>query len=71
MTNRTTFQLRPREGTWHVFLVRAQGREVPVDRQHSVFSDRNMSRAQTVCDALNRGLLTGIDRALREVGAKL
>lgn len=70
MTNRTTFQLRVTEGTWRVFLVRTDGREVPADRQYPVFSDKSMSRAQTVCDALNRGMLVAIGSAMRKAAER-
>jgi hypothetical protein len=63
----TGYQVRPSGGTFHVFTVMADGAQVPVDRQRSVFSHGSRDRAQVICDALNTGLLS---RAVAAVNAE-
>jgi hypothetical protein len=36
------------------------GRDIPLDKQVPVFSNRSLGKAQAVCDALNGGLLASI-----------
>jgi hypothetical protein len=62
---RTTFQMRPVEGRHYVYLVRANGTEIPRDRQVAVYGPETAARCQVVCDALNRGLLGKISAVLR------
>ena len=59
------FQMRLSEGMYRVFLVQADGEPVPVARQEPVFEHRQITRAQTVCDALNNGMLAKIARGIR------
>lgn len=59
------FQMRREDSAWNVYLVEVDGHEVPRDRQRVVYTDAGMTRAQTVCDALNNGLGTRIGRAAR------
>lgn len=61
--SRTTFQLRPSAGTWSVYLVRLNGREIPVANQQAVYGPETAARAQVICDSLNRGLLTRVTAA--------
>lgn len=58
------FQMRLEDGTYSVYMVKAGGMTVPADKQRAVYSNRNMSKAQTVSDALNSGLLLAVNRAV-------
>jgi len=62
---RTTFQMRPVDGRHYVFLVRANGTEIPRDRQAAVYGPETGARCQVISDALNRGLLSKIGTVLR------
>jgi len=62
---RTTFQMRPAEGRHYVYLIRANGREIPRDRQAAVYGPETAARCQVICDSLNRGLLGKISAVLR------
>jgi hypothetical protein len=64
-SRRTTFQMRPVEGRHYVFLVRANGTEIPRDRQQAVYGPETQARCQIISDALNRDLLAKISRTLR------
>ncbi|HEY1705500.1 MAG TPA: hypothetical protein VGG75_37925 [Trebonia sp.] len=59
------FQLRTEDGKYLVYLLRVNGREIPRDRQRAVYGPETATRAQLVCDALNRGLLTKITLAIQ------
>ena len=59
------FQMRHEEGSWQVYLVMVDGEEVPKARQRHVFRHRELVRAQTVCDALNNGMLPVIASGIR------
>jgi hypothetical protein len=64
MTQATGYQVRYRDGLNRVYLVKADGEEIPVDRQRMVFQHGSYDRAQVVCDALNNGLLSRVVRAV-------
>lgn len=67
---RMTFQLRPSNGKWSVYLVRVNGREVPASEQHVVYGPETAARAQIICDSLNRGLYTSIFLAVEDAVRK-
>ena len=60
----TGYQVRPSAALFHVLLVRADDLEIPVTRQVSVYSHKSWDRAQVVCDALNKGTLSRVVRAV-------
>jgi hypothetical protein len=65
VTQQTGYQVRPRAGAGYgVYLVKADGEEVPRDRQRAVFVNMSQHRAQTVSDALNNGLLSRVVSAV-------
>jgi hypothetical protein len=59
------FQLRPENGVSRVYLIRRGDKGIPVASQQAVYADMSPSRAQAVADALNKGLLDEITRALK------
>ena len=64
MNQHDGYQMRLEDGVYHVYLTRAFGREVPRDKQVSVFRDANRARVQPVADALNSGLTRAIGFAV-------
>jgi hypothetical protein len=53
---RLSFQMRPKDGRFLVYLIRVNGAAVPVSEQRAVYGPETAQRAQLICDALNRGL---------------
>jgi hypothetical protein len=64
MTQQTGYQVRGSGGVFAVYLVRADGREIPDDRQRAVYTHRSHDRAQVISDALNNGLLSHVFHAV-------
>ena len=58
------FQMRQEDGVYCIYLVRADGRDIPKDKQRIVYTNRNRSRAQNISDELNNGLFTVIARVI-------
>jgi hypothetical protein len=63
--------MRRKGSLWNVYLVQVDGHEVPVDRQHVVYASTAVTRAQTICDALNNDLGARIGRAARAERVRL
>lgn len=59
----TAYQMRREDGRYNVYMTRFAGAEVPRDRQYPVYTWPDITRAQTVCDALNNGLVMRIEAA--------
>ena len=60
-----SFQMRNRNGTYSVYLVRVDGHDIPDGEQLAVFRSKGLTVAQAVNDALNGGLLASIGGATR------
>ena len=58
------FRMQPEDGVYCVYLIRADGRDIPKDKQRVVYANRNLGKAQSVSDALNSGLWTTIARVI-------
>lgn len=65
MNQATGFQMRREGSAYCIYMIKADGREIPVDRQRVVTTKRNLTQAQAVCDSLNSGLLLSIASAVR------
>jgi hypothetical protein len=65
MRQMTGYQVRGSGGMFAVFLVRADGGEVPVGDQRAVYTHRSHDRAQVVSDALNNGLVSRVVTAVQ------
>jgi hypothetical protein len=55
-----SFQMRPKDGRFLVYLIRVNGAAVPVSEQRVVYGPETAQRAQLICDALNRGLYSRV-----------
>ncbi len=62
----TGYQVRPLHSAYGIYLVRADGSDVPVDRQFAVYTRADRTSAQVLADALNNGLLSRIVQAVHE-----
>jgi hypothetical protein len=60
----TGYQVRPSNMVFAVYLVKADGTEIPVMEQFAVYTHGTFDRAQVVCDALNNGLLSHVVTAV-------
>ncbi len=60
----TGYQVRPGSGMYGVYLVKADGEEIPQDRQKAVFRHASFDRATVICNALNNALLSKIVQAV-------
>lgn len=69
MRQMTGYQVRGGDGLFTVYLVRADGEEVPLEQQRAICSYRSRDRAQVVSDALNNGAYSRITRAVNAVRA--
>ena len=63
------FQMRPKDGRQHVYLVSVDGVPVPAGNQSAVYSNASASRAQVICDELNRGILDRIGEVAQRAKA--
>jgi hypothetical protein len=61
----TGYQVRASGGAFAVFLVRADGGEIPEGEQRAVYNHRSHDRAQVVSDALNNGLVSRVVQAVQ------
>jgi hypothetical protein len=64
MQQLTGYQVRSSDGFFTVYLVRADGEEIPPEEQRAVGSYRSRDRAQVLSDALNNGLYSRITQAV-------
>jgi hypothetical protein len=62
------FQMRLEGGSYYVFMTRVGNRDVPRLRQQWVHATPHRAAAQTLCDALNNGMLTRILLAMKAAG---
>lgn len=67
---RLSFQMRPKDGKFLVYLIRLNGVTIPVSEQQAVYGPETQARAQLVSDTLNRGLHTRVITAAQAAGKK-
>jgi len=65
MRQMTGYKVRSSGSLFAVYLVRADGTEIPTDQQHAVYSHHSHDRAQVISDALNNGLVSHIVQAVQ------
>jgi hypothetical protein len=65
MRQMTGYKVRSSGGLFAVYLVRADGTEIPTDQQRAVYSHHSHDRAQVISDALNNGLVSHIVQAVQ------